>query len=244
MSPSNAAAQELNWTHCPPQPLAWIQWRELALAVVHTPWLLLPLLALMVVLLLRPLPLGWLQRGVVLAVVVMSASLLYSPLATGLLSHWLDQQVPQASIGLGPSAVVVIPGRGPQIAAATTQRAAQLLAEHKASLVLVTGDTTSTAKLLVRQGVRPDQLVGESCARTTWENATTSAAWLQQHRPGVPIALVTDRWQLARAARAFAAQGLQVVPIAADAFLSPQQQNQLAIREALAITLYRLQNRT
>ena len=69
-------------------------------------------------------------------------------------------------------------------------------------------------------------------ARTTWENATRTAAWLRQHHPGASlpaVLLITDPWQLPRAARAFARQGLQVHP--------------LALRESAATLLYRLQGR-
>ena len=78
-------------------------------------------------------------------------------------------------------------------------------------------------------GVAPSRIAGDSCARTTWENATRTAAWLRQHHPGAPVLLITDPWQLPRASRAFARQGLQVQP--------------LALRETAATLLYRLQGR-
>ena len=35
-------------------------------------------------------------------------------------------------------------------------------------------------------GEAPRRIAGNSCARTTWENATLTAAWLGQHHPGAP----------------------------------------------------------
>ncbi|MEA5423750.1 YdcF family protein [Synechococcus sp. CCY9202] len=109
--------------------------------------------------------------------------------------------------------------------------------------VYVSGDSRSTAERLLLLGVAPALVVGDSCARTTWENATRTAAWLRQHHPGAPVLLITDPWQLPRATRAFARQGLQVHPLAAEPALTPQEHNRLALREAAATLLYRLQGR-
>ena len=78
-------------------------------------------------------------------------------------------------------------------------------------------------------GVASSRIAGDSCARTTWENASLTASWLGQHHPGAPVLLITDPWQLPRAAHAFARQGLQVQP--------------LDLRETAATVLYRLQGR-
>ena len=63
-------------------------------------------------------------------------------------------------------------------------------------------------------GVAPSRIAGDSCARTTWENATRTAAWLRQHHPGAPVLLITD-----------------------------PHRTRLALREAAATLLYRLQGR-
>jgi uncharacterized SAM-binding protein YcdF (DUF218 family) len=123
--------------------------------------------------------------------------------------------------------VVVLLGRGVAIAAATTT-AAQLLRDPSLS-AYVSGDARSTAERLVQLGIAPSRIAGDSCARTTWENATRTAAWLGQHHPDAPVLLITDPWQLPRASHAFARQGLQVQP--------------LALRETAATLLYRLQGR-
>ncbi|MEA5423737.1 hypothetical protein [Synechococcus sp. CCY9202] len=79
----------------------------------------------------------------------------------------------------------------------------------------MSGDARSTAERLVQLGVAPSRIAGDSCARTTWENAT----------------------------RAFARQGLQVHPLAAETPLTAPERNRLALREAAATLLYRLQGR-
>ncbi|WP_413404205.1 MULTISPECIES: YdcF family protein [unclassified Synechococcus] len=52
----------------------------------------------------------------------------------------------------------------------------------------------------------------DSCALTTWENATLTKTWLQTNHPGAPVLLITDPWQLPRAAHAFAHQGFACCP--------------------------------
>ena len=91
--------------------------------------------------------------------------------------------------------------------------------------------------------MKPALVSGDSCARTTWENATHTAAWLRKHHPGAPVLLITDPWQLSRATAAFRRQGLQVNPLAAAPVLGPTERNRLALRETAATLLYRLQGR-
>ena len=137
-------------------------------------------------------------------------------------------------------------GRGPAIAAATTSAAAARLSEGEASAVYVSGDQRATAERLLQLGVDPPRVAGDSCARTTWENATRTAAWLRQHHPGASlpaILLITDPWQLPRASHAFTRQGLQVQPLAAEPQLSAPERNRLALRESAGTVLYWLQGR-
>ena len=136
---------------------------------------------------------------------------------------------------------MVLLGRGP----ATSSAAVELRRDPSLS-AYVSGDARSTAERLVQLGVAPSRIAGDSCARTTWENATRTATWLRQHHPDafVPaILLITDPWQLPRATRAFARQGLQVHPLAAEPPLSPRDRNRLALRESAGTLLYRLQGR-
>ena len=200
----------MQWTACPPAPLAWFSLRELLLGLVHSPALLLPLAAAL------GLALAWwwqLSRAGTTALALLlplALSAIYSPPATALLSGWLQSQLPAAPSS-APAAVVVLLGRGPAIAAATTSSAAVQLRRDPSLPTYVSGDARSTAERLVQLGV--------------------------------PVLLITDPWQLPRASRAFARQGLKVHPLAAEPPLTAPERNRLALREAAASLLYRLQGR-
>jgi uncharacterized SAM-binding protein YcdF (DUF218 family) len=233
----------MQWRDCPTEPLAWIPLRELLLSLLLTPALLLPLVAVLALLL------AWclrLHRPAALALVLLLPLLLsslYSPASTALLTTWLHTQLPPPAQPASTPPVVVLVGRGPAIAAATTSAAAARLREGEASAVYVSGDQRATAERLLQLGVAPSRVAGDSCARTTWENATRTSAWLQQHHPGAPVLLITDPWQLPRASRAFQRQGLSVIPLAAEPSLAAAARNRLALREAAGTLLYGLQGR-
>ena len=217
--------------------------RELGLLVLHTPALLLPLAALLAIGLAM-----WVQlpRPAWSAVAVLTPaalSVLYTPWSTALLSAWLTAQLPAAAPASSTAPVAVLVGRGPEIAAATTAVAAAQLRQGQASSAYVSGDQIATAERLLSLGVAPAQLAGDSCARTTWENATVTASWLRRHHPGAPVLLITDPWQLPRAVHAFRHQGLVVQPLAAAPPLPASRRNRLALREAAATALYWLQGR-
>lgn|GEM_PF-3294220 len=232
----------MTWTSCPPDPLAWVTWRDLALHLLSTPWLALPLTGLGL-----GWGLGWVGlRGwgrpslVLLGMVVLG--FLYSPISTAVLSQWLDRQRPMATAL--PTSVAVLVGRGPQIAQATTTLAARLQRDGLVEQVYVSGDSRATADQLLRLGVPSGEVFGDDCARTTWENATRTASWLRQRQPPVlAITLITDRWQLPRAALAFQRQGIAVRPVAVPLPISASEQNHLALRETAATLLYWVQGR-
>jgi len=233
----------MQWRDCPTEPLAWIPLRELLLSLLLTPALLLPLVAVLALLL------AWwlrLPRPAALALTLLLPlllSTLYSPAATALLTTWLHTQLPPPAQAASTPPVVVLVGRGPAIAAATTSAAAARLREGEASAVYVSGDQRATAERLLQLGVAPSRVAGDACARTTWENATLTSAWLQQHHPGAPVLLITDPWQLPRASHAFQRQGLSVIPLAAEPSLAAAARNRLALREAAGTLLYGLQGR-
>ncbi|MCP9890281.1 YdcF family protein [Cyanobium sp. Aljojuca 7D2] len=247
--PQPALPAEVAWQHCPPQPLAWFGLREALLQLLHTPALLLSLIGLLSALISWRLPWPLWQRSLLVLLVPLALSTLYSSASTALLTAWLQNLQPDPAVlaAPGPSGqplpVVVIPGRGDTIAAATTAEAASLLAQHRAAAVYVSGDAPASAERLLALGVEPARIAGDSCARTTWENATVTQRWLQQHHPGAPVLLITDRWQLPRSAQAFRHQQLAVVPIAAQPTLSAHDQNRLALRETAATLLYAMQGR-
>jgi uncharacterized SAM-binding protein YcdF (DUF218 family) len=238
----------MQWQACPPSPLAWFELRKPLLTLLLTPGLLLPLVGALALLLAWWWQLPRLALPAVALLAPLILSVLYSPLATTLLSGWLLAQLPPSAPppsapteGARPVAVLV--GRGSGIAAATTKAAADRLRQGQAVAAYVSGDERATAERLLALGVAPALVAGDSCARTTWENATLTAAWLRQHHPGAPVLLITDPWQLSRAVAAFRQQDLQVIPLAAAPVLGPTERNRLALRETAATVLYRLQGR-
>ena len=238
------------WTSCEPDPLPWFQLREPLLHLLNTPCLLLPALALLSLGLTGVLRIGLMRASLITTTLVVLVSGLYSPLATKLLTGWLTAQLPPSHLkpseSAKPAAVVVLVGRGAQIARGTTALAALVVRDQPVAAVYVSGDSPSTAEALIRQGVPTQLVAGDSCARTTWENATLTAAWIRQQHPGASlpaILLITDPWQLPRATRAFSRQGLQVHPLAAEPPITAPDRNRLALREAAATVLYRLQGR-
>ena len=235
----------IRWSSGPHDPLIWFSLRDLVFHLVATPGLLLPLLAGLLWIASGLLPVTGLPRAGLLGAAVLCAGLIYTPLGTRFLSSWLLLQVPHPISAQTPVAVLV--GRGPQIALTTTTLAADLERQGLVRTIYVSGDARATAERLVALGVPPARVAGDNCARTTWENATLTTAWLRQENPGAPlpaITLITDPWQLPRAALAFQRQGVDVRPMAAPIdHLSAKDQNRLALRETAALILYRLQRR-
>lgn len=233
----------MDWRYCPPAPLKWIDLREFFLSILNTPALFLPLLAVGIALLAHMLRLPRLWSVALSLIFPLVVSLIYSPFATTLLSGWLQQQLPTSIARSPETPVVVLVGRGHAIAAATTSTAATYLREGRAQTIYVSGDSITTAERLLQLGISPQRISGDSCARTTWENASLTSVWLRKHHPDAPVFLVTDPWQLPRAARAFQNRGLTVIPVPSMPDLSAAQQNRLALRETAATLLYSLQGR-
>lgn len=236
----------IHWSSGSQHPLVWFSIRDLVFHLVVTPGLLLPLLAGLLWIFTGLLPITGFTRAGLLGAALLIAGLIYTPLGTRLLSSWLFLQVPHPVTAQPEVAVLV--GRGPQIALTSTVLAADLERRGLIHTIYVSGDGRATAERLVSLGVPPAQVAGDSCARTTWENATLTTAWLRQQTPGAPlpaITLITDPWQLPRAALAFQRQGVAVRALAAPVdHLSARDQNRLALRETAALLLYRLQGRT
>lgn len=139
--------------------------------------------------------------------------------------------------------MLVLVGRGPDIATVITAAAANYLSRHPGSVVYVFGDLRSTAERLLAFGVSLPRIAGDRCARTTCENAARTSSWLRQHHPGDPVLLITDPWKLPRASSAFPRQHLQLIPLSATPASPPAVCNRLALRETAATFLYRLQGR-
>ncbi|WP_286194737.1 YdcF family protein [Synechococcus sp. CCY 0621] len=236
----------VDWTSCPAAPMAWFSLRDSVLHLLTTPVLLLPLIAALALALGAAAGLRWPATALLSGLAVAVVSFVYSPLTTAALTAWLTSQLPQPPPPTPGPALAVIVGRSPEIAAASTTLAAQMLRQGRIQAIYVSGDGPATAQRLLQLGVPPERLAGDSCARTTWENASLTSTWIREHHSGASgpaILLITDPWQLPRASRAFQRQQLPVTPIPAVPALPPQQSNRLALRESAATLLYGLQGR-
>jgi uncharacterized SAM-binding protein YcdF (DUF218 family) len=89
----------------------------------------------------------------------------------------------------------------------------QLFRDARADMVLVSGSDQALrmAHGLLYQGVPAKALQAECASRNTHENAMFSAAMLKRAKRE-RILLVTSGFHMARAAAAFAGQGLEVIP--------------------------------
>ena len=69
----------IEWTSCPPDPLAWFGLRGALLHVLFTPWLLSLLLGSLLagLLVLLPLPLRWWSRGLIVISGVLLVNAIY-----------------------------------------------------------------------------------------------------------------------------------------------------------------------
>lgn len=159
----------------------------------------------------------WLMAAPV--VVQWQASLLESEPALDWQSDWATQA--QAIVVLGGGRERGDPGWGgdvPSLMAAERVRYAARLAKHSGLPILASGGLhygePPSEAYLVGQMLQQDFAVPlrwqEGLSRTTWENATYSAALLKQ--AGVQrIVLVTQAWHMPRARWCFEQQGLTVL---------------------------------
>jgi uncharacterized SAM-binding protein YcdF (DUF218 family) len=224
--------------------VVWISTRENFLGILLSPSTFLLLIGIFSSFLCWHLPFTRKSQLVLSLLIPLLISSIYSPAATSLFTYFLENQVPETTpFETNISPVIVLVGRGPIVAAATTEAAAQLFNQHKAQAVYISGDVPQTRELLMQQGVPSGFITLDSSATTTWENASFTSAWLSNHYPGAPVILITDPWQLARAARAFSFQGLSVIGLSAMPEMSERSRNHFALRETLAYILYWFQAR-
>jgi uncharacterized SAM-binding protein YcdF (DUF218 family) len=224
--------------------VVWISTRENFLGILLSPSTFLLLIGIFSSFLCWHLPFTRKSQLVLSLLIPLLISSIYSPAATSLFTYFLENQVPETTpFETNISPVIVLVGRGPIVAAATTEAAAQLIKQHKARAVYISGDVPQTRELLMQQGVPSGFITLDSSATTTWENASFTSAWLSNHYPGAPVILITDPWQLGRAARAFSFQGLSVIGLSAMPEMSERSRNHFALRETLAYILYWFQAR-
>ncbi len=237
----------INWKSCVTTDPAYFALRKPIFFLFFTPIgvsIFVFLLSIAITYLLRA-RLRLMQRLAITLSLMIIVNLQFTNFATQYLNHWLSsflQNKIERTIDQKDSLVVIL-GRGPRIAKATTDKAIDLYKTGQANLFYISGDKKSTGKLLLKGGIPPESLYGDSCARTTWENALLTSEWINANYLGKQIILITDPWQLPRATKTFIKQGISLTSIPVMPRLSNKEKNFLAKREALGTLIYILLGR-
>lgn len=143
---------------------------------------------------------------------------------------------PGAKVG-----AIVILGRGREHSPSRADVAAQLWHDRRAPIIFASGinDAPELAQLLRTKGVPAAKISGESCSRTTWENAVFTKAVLQPQ--GIKqILLVTDVPHLWRSLLIFEQAGFQVIASASplSTQMTSPQRAMLLLREYFFLAIY------
>lgn len=219
------------WQECRADPMLWIGAREQLLSWFLNPFWVVGSLAFLLI---------WLRRRTWARLIPLAFILGYLSIRTPAGTRFLTPVIPPEPEQKVQA--IVLLGRGDDISQASAFNAVYYLKQNLAPLVYISGSNRYPARVLLGQGIASDRIEGDSCARTTWENATYTHARLSPR--GISrILLITDPWQLPRATAAFRQVGFSVIPVAARAYFTPEAENRLAIREAAATLLYKLLGR-
>ncbi|MGD1856678.1 MAG: YdcF family protein [Leptolyngbyaceae cyanobacterium] len=139
----------------------------------------------------------------------------------GLSPWWLNKglqaTVAQSDRTASADAIVVL-GRGPDYTEHRTAAAIKLWRDGKAPHIFISGilDAPVMIEMATDRGIPGDSVSGESCSRSTWENAFYSEMLLTSDqlssiaRP--KILLITDDLHIARATLIFRSFGFEVIP--------------------------------
>lgn len=108
---------------------------------------------------------------------------------------------------------IVILGRGERTRLDSASTASRYWTQNRAANIFVSGmtDAPVIAKTLSEMGVPQNQIVGERCSQTTWENALFADIILNSNK-ATEILLVTEEAHMLRAFLAFRSAGFVVTP--------------------------------
>ncbi|WP_246564665.1 YdcF family protein [Leptothoe spongobia] len=112
---------------------------------------------------------------------------------------------------------IVVLGRGPDYTKYRTDAAIQLWNAGKAPHIFISGilDAPVIIELATNRGIPAVSISGESCSRSTWENAFYSELLMPNQVASSPkptILLITDELHIARATLIFRSFGFEVIP--------------------------------
>ena len=224
------------------------QWVDFTWGLYH--WLTSPMLIVLPLLVLIGLPFylrsrRWKRRLSIPAAIILLVYLIaISPPVASLAIQGLVHFVP-ADTGAIAETIVML-NRGENFRKSRVEEAAQLWRSHRASKIFASGvgDASPMLELLKAKGIPSQLLFGETCSRTTQENALFTAAILGLQ--GIQqILLITDPPHMLRSFLTYRSFGFTVVP-----HISPLPPNLtsaevavLAFREYLGVVSYFLLGR-
>lgn len=179
------------------------------------------------------------QLGKGMAVLLSGYLLLATPLVANGLLAGLTWRMPTYDHASGDAAVVL--GRGDQVSLSRYDLAIQLWQQERVPEIFV---TSMSRIVYMTNRFKQDNLLlsalnGSTCARTTYEEAISTAALLHTRR-ATDIILITDSAHMWRSVLTFQRLGFKVVPYVAPypAELSSLQRSVLALREYLGLIHY------
>ena len=165
-----------------------------------------------------------------------------------LLSPLLLEILMQAGLSLLPKdqgkpvESILILGRGEDYQTERAVVASQLWEQEIASHIFVSGmsDAPRIMKTLRQMGVPEEQISGERCSQTTWENGLFSD-YLINNRERTRILLVTDEPHIVRAFLVFEGFGFDVIPHPVPRNSNPAfslERLRILVREHTALVVY------
>ncbi len=224
------------------------QWVDFTWGFYH--WLTTPMLIVLPLLLLTGLPFylrsrRWKRRlSIPVAILLLVYLVAISPPVASLAIQGLVHFVPADSGAIAETIVML--NRGEAFRKSRVEEAAQLWRSRRAPKIFASGvgDASPMLELLKAKGIPSNILFGETCSRTTQENALFTAAMLGPQ--GIrQILLITDPPHMLRSFLTYRSFGFTVIP-----HISPLPPNLtsaklavLAFREYLGVVSYSLLGR-
>lgn len=213
----------------------WTAFTRTVFLWAASPRVIVPVLAALSALAIMPkVPVQARQLGKGMAVLLSGYLLLATPLIANGLMAGLTWRLPAYDHGFGDAAVVL--SRGDELGLNRYDLAIQLWQQERVPEIFVTsmGRVDYMTNRFKQDNLTPSALNGSTCARTTYEEAVSTAALLRPRRIE-NIILITDTAHMWRSVLTFQRLGFKVLPYVAPypSELSSLQRSVLALREYL-----------
>lgn len=183
------------------------------------------------------------QRNQILRWIVGTVAIL------GLSPWWVNKALQIIVARPNPNAAadaIVVLGRGPNQTQTRTDAAIQLWQDGKAPQIFISGilDAPIIIDMANDRGIPPDHISGESCSRSTWENAFYSEMLMPKQLSSSEkptILLITDDLHIARSTLIFRSFGFEVIPHPVRADFSLWREH--ILREFFVLAYYAVSGR-